>query len=39
MEKEFKLEKEVEEDNICEWCNANWSKDEKCNEITHYINR
>lgn len=45
MEKE-KFEQEVEEriidiedDNICEWCGANWTKGENCNDIAHYLNR
>jgi len=27
------------EENICEWCGANKSRGEECDEMTHYTNR
>jgi|10_taG_2_1085330.scaffolds.fasta_scaffold426292_1 hypothetical protein len=37
---ENKEREEIEiEDNECEWCGANLSKGETCNDSAHYTNR
>lgn len=30
---------ELPEENICEWCGANHTRGEECDETAHYLNR
>lgn len=30
---------ELPHEDICEWCGANHTRGEKCDELTHYTNR
>jgi len=35
---ESQLEEKCEE-SICEWCGANWTEGDTCDELRHYTNR